>query len=130
MKKTQTTADNETSIARVAWAVVAVGVVATGVAGWVSGPRALLGVALGALIGLANLLTLSFLVRRLIAPAQPKKRWAAAAAIKLVVLLGGVFLLVQSGQIGVLPLILGYAALPLGIVVGQLATPVPVEEES
>src|SRR5262245_32597043 len=83
----------ETGISRVAWSVVVIGVVATALAGWLGGARALAGVAAGALIGIANLFALAFLVRRLIAPTRPKGQWGLAAALKLVGLLAGVFLL-------------------------------------
>jgi hypothetical protein len=131
MKKAPTTStDSDSGISRIGWSVVLIGAVATVVGGFVGGPRALLGVGAGSLIGVANLFALTFLVRRLIAPSRPKGQWGAAAALKLVLLLGGVFLLLKSGRIDVLALIIGYATLPLGIVVGQIATPTPVEGES
>jgi hypothetical protein len=130
MKRTPTTPDAETGISRVAWSVGLIGLGATVVAGLASGPRALFGVGAGALIGIANLFALAFLVRRLIAPSRPSGQWGAAVALKLLVLLAGVFWLLKSGRVDVLPLVIGYATLPLGIVVGQIATPTPIEKES
>jgi len=130
MKKTPTDPDSDSGISRVAWSVFAIGVGFTVVGGFVGGARAVTSVGAGAAIALSNLFVLAFLVRRLISPSRPTGQWGAAVALKLLVLLAGVFLLWKSGRVDVLSLIIGYVSLPLGIVVGQIATPTPVEKES
>jgi hypothetical protein len=52
--------------------------------------------------------------------ASERGRWAGVALLKSAVLFGLVALLVKSGAVDVLPLCLGFGALPLGVVVAGL----------
>ena len=51
--------------------------------------------------------------------------WAVIAVLKLVVLLGGVWLLLRSGLVSGLSLAVGYSSLILGITLGTLFGPKP-----
>lgn len=98
--------------------VLVVGAVLTLLAPFVVGSRDALGVAIGAAIGAANLWAIANVVRGLVrGSALP---WGAVATLKFGALLFVVWVVLKNHWAAVGPLALGYAALPLGIVVGQL----------
>lgn len=78
-----------------------------------------LSVLVGALVALFNFWTTAYLVRGFLFPAGIRLPWPLIATVKLVVVLGGIYLLVQRDVLSLLPLVFGFAALPLGIVFGQ-----------
>jgi hypothetical protein len=85
------------------------------------GARSAVGVGLGALLALGNLLAISAVVRGFLR--GPGFSWGGLAAVKfaLVVLIAAVIL--KTGWAAPAALAVGYAALPLGIVLGQLFGP-------
>lgn len=106
-------------VAATAAVIAAIGFVAFDV-------RTGLGALLGGLLATANLwimarVAAAFLAQRGTTP------WAAVAVIKLLVLLGAVWLVLKSGVVPPLSLIFGYASLPVGITVGSLFGPKPPE---
>jgi ATP synthase I chain len=97
-------------------ALFAVGALAT------SGVRAAFSVAAGGAIAAANLYVMIRLVRGATSrSAEDGDAGGARAALgfatvlKMVALYGGVYLLAASGTVGVLPLMVGLGALPIGI---------------
>ena len=104
------------------------------------GTRAAYSVLVGAAIAVANLLTMRAIIRALIpAPDQaenveggtpegetgeaepPKTKghaasaWAVVAALKILVLIGGLWFLLSRQLVDPMPLVVGYGVLPLGI---------------
>jgi drug/metabolite transporter (DMT)-like permease len=81
-----------------------------------AGARPALGVAAGAVLALANLWAFDLLVRRLLDPSTSKPLWAVAAGLKFCALVCGGFLILEWELLPLLPMAIGYGALPLGIV--------------
>ena len=98
--------------------------------------RMALSVAFGTALSLANLFALGKVIRAMLPDDEdtevptdtagaPRKRgsaaaWGVFAALKMVVLFGLVFVVVDAGWIHLLGFLVGYGALPLGIVTAQL----------
>lgn len=119
-----------------------IGVVLTAGALASHGRRAALSVAVGALIGVANLLTMRAIVRALLPPPPPSPAaptedeagapspppappsegrrggaaWGVFAVLKMFLLFGGILVLLAKGLVDPIPLCVGYGVLPLGIV--------------
>ncbi|MFO0666678.1 MAG: ATP synthase subunit I [Polyangiaceae bacterium] len=104
-------------------------------------PRITVSVFIGAAVALLNLWVLSKIVKSLMpetegAPARegsldadgakasedekPKGSWGILAVVKIFALFGGAFALWKSGLALPIPTLIGYGALPIGIVVGQV----------
>jgi len=81
-----------------------------------AGSRAASSVALGVVVSLANLWLLEKFVRMYLK--SERGRWAVLALAKAALLFVIVALLVRSGAVDVLPLVVGFGALPVGVVVG------------
>jgi hypothetical protein len=77
-----------------------------------------------------NLWALIRLVRVLFNRRGPRLPWTLALAAKFSLLLGAIFWLIRSELVGVLPLLVGYLALPIGTVAGQLRGGQPAREEA
>jgi hypothetical protein len=108
--------------------VAAMGVLISVATGLAFDQAALFGVAVGAALALSNLWALERLVH--LYSYSSTRAWAGVAALKLLVLLGIVFLLLTRNVVGLLPLVVGYGALPAGIVVSRLRpVPPPVREK-
>jgi hypothetical protein len=82
------------------------------------GPRHSAGVALGVVLAVSNLWLIERVVRVYL-NAQGG-RWAAMALVKSTALFATVGLLVRTGAIEVLPLVAGFGALPVGVVLAGL----------
>jgi hypothetical protein len=108
-------------------AVAVAGVVASVISFFLFGGRGFVGSACGGAIAVANLWAVSRIVRGLVEEVRYRARWSLFAVLKLTLLIGLVFALVTSGVAPILPLAIGYAALPVGVVIGQLWTPAPAE---
>jgi hypothetical protein len=89
-----------------------------------------LGVLIGGSIATANLWVMTQVAKAFIAQKGRTAPWAVIAALKLLLLVLGVWLLLRSGTIPPLALIVGYAALPFGITVGSLFAKPPPEENA
>ena len=116
-------------IAGAIWAVLLVGVVASVAAGITAGARQLVGVALGATIAAINLWAVSRIVRAFTIPGEPRLPWALIATAKFSVLFGAVIALVDLGITDLISLLIGYGALPIGIVASQLRSAPAVRGE-
>jgi hypothetical protein len=81
-------------------------------------PRSAIGVGIGALLGFANLWAIAALIRGFLRGASLS--WGALAALKFGALLFVVAIILKNHWAEPLTLALGYAALPVGIVFGQL----------
>lgn len=80
------------------------------------GARVTAQVALGVVVALSNLWILEQLVRAYLE--ARRGRWAVVALAKGAALLAVVGILLKTGVVALLPLITGFGALPLGVVVG------------
>jgi hypothetical protein len=94
-----------------------------------AGTRTAIGVAIGGALAIANLVVLARIGQAFISRKGRTAPWAVIAAVKLVVLFGGVWLLLRSGVASGLALALGYCALPAGITLGSLFGPKPPESD-
>ena len=108
--------ETDTGFQRALWAVALVGIVLVVGAFVSSGARPARSVAIGGFFAVANLWSIVMIVRGLLAAKRGKTPWGLIAALKLVVLFGGLYLLLKSGIAELMPLLVGYGALPIGIV--------------
>jgi hypothetical protein len=116
---TQSTDQN--GIATALWSVAVVGALLTVGAPLLLGSGTRLSIALGAALAVGNLWTVARMVRGFLHPAGGvRSPWVSLAVLKFGLLFLGVMFLVRGGFAQILPLAIGYAALPLGIVVSQL----------
>jgi hypothetical protein len=89
------------------------------------GTRAALGVAIGGAIATANLYVFARIGVAFIARRGRTAPWAVIAVLKLLALLGGVWLILKSGVVSPLSLAIGYSSLVVGITLGTLFGPKP-----
>ncbi len=109
------------------WPVLAVGLVLTLLAPFVvAHEHAHRSVAIGAVLAAGNLAAIGLVVRGVMRGALLS--WGSLASVKFMLLVGAVWLVLKNQWAGAVPLALGYAALPLGIVIGQLFRPTPVRQ--
>lgn len=80
------------------------------------GARVMAQTSVGVVLALSNLWILEQLVRVYLDAGRG--RWAVLALLKAAVLFGVVAVLLFTGVISVLPLVAGFGALPLGVVIG------------
>lgn len=92
--------------------------------------RAALGVAIGGSIAVANLYVFARVGQAFVSRRGRLAPWAVVAAIKLLVLLGGVWLLLRTNLVPPLALTAGYASLIIGITLGSLFAPKSSDEET
>jgi hypothetical protein len=93
------------------------------------GVRSALGVALGGAIATANLYVFARIVDAFLSRRGRTAPWTIIAMLKLVVLLGGVWLILKSDLVSGLALVVGYASLVVGITLGTLFGPKPPEDD-
>jgi hypothetical protein len=92
--------------------------------------RAALGVAIGGAIATANLYVFARIGVAFIARRGRTAPWAVIAVLKLLVLLGGVWLILKSGVVSPLALAIGYSSLVVGITLGTLFGPKPPDPDA
>jgi hypothetical protein len=112
--------DEDHSLRAALWAVVLTGAVLTLGAPFVLGKGGVLGVALGSLIAALNLWALTRVVRALMNGAGLP--WVLLGGAKLFMLLALVAVILKLEIAGLVPLAIGYGALPIGIVFSQLGS--------
>ena len=117
---TATESTDQNSIASAIWAVAIVGALLALAAPSLLGSGSRLSVAVGALLAMGNLYAISRTVRGFLHPAGARSPWVSLAMLKFAVMFLGILFLVRSGYVQLLPLVIGYAALPVGIVIAQL----------
>ncbi|HWP05691.1 MAG TPA: hypothetical protein VNN72_08115 [Polyangiaceae bacterium] len=119
--------DKDHGVLGLVWPVLAVGLVLTVLAPFVvAHEHAHRSVAIGAVLAAGNLAAIGLVVRGVMRGALLS--WGSLASVKFMLLLGAVWLVLKNHWAGPVPLALGYAALPLGIVIGQLLRPTPVRQ--
>jgi hypothetical protein len=117
------TGDTEGAVRTGVWSILAIGA-ALGLGALVlSGWRAALSLAAGAGLGAGNLWALGRIVCGLLEPNRAKGPWIVVGVTKWVGVLGILYMLIRTGFADLLPLALGLATLPLGIVLAQLVSP-------
>jgi hypothetical protein len=94
----------------------------------VADARSAFSVAAGGAIATANLWILARIVHALLpssaegARAQSRAAWGLVAALKMVGLIGVVWLLMRHGVVAPVAMMLGFGALPIGIAIGSLVS--------
>jgi hypothetical protein len=121
---------NDAPMRAAIWSVAATGAVLAGAAAVGFGARSALGVAIGGAIATLNLVVFARIGQAFLSRKGNTAPWAVIAVIKLVALLGGVWLIMRSGFVSGLALTIGYGALPIGITLGSLFGPKPPEPRS
>lgn len=101
------------------------GLAITVITAGIGGGRAALGAAVGAVLATLNLWVFAQVVRAFLERRETSAPWAIVAALKLVLLLGAVFVIVRTGYVSPAALGIGYGALPVGIVLAGLFGPKP-----
>jgi F0F1-type ATP synthase assembly protein I len=104
--------------------IAVLGVLVAAVGATLYGHKAGISAAIGAAIAMANLYALAHIVRALTTPGASSSAagWTFAFMLKIVVLLAGVWLLLRAGVVTLLPLIVGYMTLIVGLGVGNLVS--------
>ena len=110
--------DEDTGLRAALWAVALSGAVLTLAAPFLLGKEGVLGVALGSLIAALNLWALTRVVCALMNGAGLP--WVLLGGAKLFLLLALVAVILKLEIAGLVPLAIGYGALPIGIVFSQL----------
>jgi hypothetical protein len=100
--------------------VAATGVLLALVTAFLWGGRMAFSVATGAAIATSNLYVLSRIVARLMSGATGTGALGVLAVTKIVVLVGGVWLLLTRGLVDPIALLVGYGSLPIGIALSTL----------
>jgi hypothetical protein len=116
MESTETERDD--GVGRSLTAVAVAAVVLTLIAPFAIGKSAMLGVAIGGSLAFANLWAITFIVRGFLRGAGLP--FGVFGALKFAALIFLVWIVLKNGWADVMPLVLGYASLPIGIVLGQL----------
>ena len=91
------------------------------------GGRAAIGVGIGGAIATANLVVFARIGQAFVSRRGNTAPWSIIAVVKLVALLGGIWLILKSNVVSGLALTIGYGALPIGITLGSLFGPKPPE---
>jgi len=117
---TATESTEPDGIATAIWSVAIVGLGLTLAAPTLLGSGSRSSVALGVLLAIGNLWAISRTVRGFLHPAGARSPWISLAMLKFALMFLGILFLVRAGYAKLLPLCIGYAAMPLGIVVSQL----------
>jgi hypothetical protein len=129
MKTSPPKTETDAVLTAALWSVALAGIVIAVLAGMVGGARALLGAAVGGGIATLNLWALVRVVRILFNNTGPRLPWTLALMSKFALLLGAVFWLIRSELVDVIPLLVGFLALPIGTVAGQLRGAQPAREQ-
>ncbi|MEI9937706.1 MAG: hypothetical protein WDO69_10850 [Pseudomonadota bacterium] len=117
---TATESTEPNGIASAIWSVAIVGALFCIAAPTLLGSGTRTSVALGALLAMGNLWAIARTVRGFLHPAGARSPWISLAMLKFAVMFLGVLFLVRGGYAKLLPLCIGYAAMPVGIVLAQL----------
>jgi hypothetical protein len=128
--KTPVNSPDRRGVVTALWSVAIVGVLLTLAAPLLFGAGTAPSVAIGTALAVGNLWALARLVQSFLSPASARLPWLVLSLFKFFALFVVVAVLVRAGYAKVLPLMFGYAALPLGIVASQLRAAPPAESES
>ncbi len=114
-----------TAIAAVVGAGLVFSLVAVIGFGWSVG----LGVAVGALVATVNLWAFAHVGRGVLSGGPRARLWGVLGALKMIGLMGLVYLLLKTGLVPALALVVGYAALPFGASLASFIGPGPGEDD-
>lgn len=125
---------NTTRADRLTYYVIALGVVAVVAVYGVLGAQAAQSAAIGVAVGLVNWFVQKLIVRRLLSGGQKSQLGAAALLfLKMGLLMGGLFVLLRSGLVQLIPFTVGISTLVAGVIAGgliqSLTAPRPAENE-
>jgi hypothetical protein len=93
------------------------------------GVKGLLGGLAGGVIAFVNLWAVARVVRGILEESRFRARWSLLALLKMTGLFAAVFALFSAG-LPILAIAIGYASLPIGIVIGQLWAPAPADDDT
>jgi hypothetical protein len=122
-----TVVERDDGLGRSLRAVAVAGVVLTLLSPFAFDGKTMQGVAIGAALAFGNLYAIAAIVRGFLRGAGLP--WGVFGAVKFAALLFVIWIVLKNGWATVVPLVLGYAALPLGIVAGQLGRSVPSRQK-
>jgi hypothetical protein len=91
-------------------------------------PRATVGVAVGGLLATLNFILFIRLVGAFMSQKGNAAPWAVLAGVKLLGLFAVVYIILKRGDLPALSLAIGYGALPIGISLGSLFKPRPIQK--
>jgi len=114
---------NKIAADRMTYYVVALGLIAVGAVYGLMGAQAALSTAIGVAVGLVNWFIQKFIVGRLLLSSGSQKSQLGAAALlflKMGLLMGGLFVLLRSGLVQLIPFTVGISTLVLGVIAGGL----------
>jgi hypothetical protein len=92
------------------------------------GAKGLFASCVGSLLALVNLWAVTRIVRGMVEETRLRSRWSLLAFLKMTALIFTIYALIAGG-FPVLAIAIGYAAMPIGIVVGQLWAPAPAADD-
>lgn len=108
---------------RMTYYVVGLGLIAVVAVYGVMGAQAAVSAAIGVAVGLVNWFIQKFIVGRLLLSKGSQKSQLGAAALlflKMGLLMGGLFVLLRSGLVQLIPFTVGISTLVLGVIAGGL----------
>ena len=117
---TATESTDPNAIATSIWSVAIICALFTAFAPALLGDGSRASVAMGVVLAMANLWAIAKTVRGFLEPAGARSPFITLALLKFAVMFLGVLFLVRGGYAKLLPLCIGYAAMPVGIVIAQL----------
>jgi hypothetical protein len=129
MQSERPSAEEHSNLGPSLWSVAVAGALLTLSSPVLFGAKGVVGVGVGAALAVANLWLVGYTVRAFLGAAPKRPSWGLLAALKLGAMLLLLGAAVRQGWLDVLPLGLGYAALPLGIVLSQFRASSPVRGE-
>lgn len=86
------------------------------------GTRMAVSVGTGAAIAASNLYVLSRIVAATIRGGAGAGAWGVIALMKMLALIGGIWLLMTRGLVDPIGLVVGYGSLPIGIAIGSIVS--------
>ena len=112
----------KTAADRMSYYVMALGLVTVLVVYGAMGLHAAKSCGVGVLVGLVNWYLLRFIVGRMLSAAGPRSQLGAAALLffKMGLLMAGLFLLLRTGLVELIPFTAGVSTLVVGVLVGGL----------
>jgi len=113
---------NKTSADRLSYYVMALGLITVLAIYGAMGLDAAKSTLVGVLVGLANWYILRFIVGRMLSGGGQKSQLAAAGLLffKMGLLMGGLFLLLRTGLVQLIPFTVGVSTLAVGVLAGGL----------
>jgi hypothetical protein len=113
---------NKIAADRMTYYVVALGLIAVGAVYALMGAESAISTACGVAVGLLNWFIQKFIVGRLLSSGGQKSQLGAAALLflKMGLLMGGLFVLLRSGLVQLIPFTVGISTLVVGVIAGGL----------